>query len=266
MTEKRSLLSRLFFQEPKEEKPAKSAVPSSPAPSRTPKIEVSLADLNRPVPKNWVKLTVSIDGAQSVKEMTAFPFQIGRESSPDGIVIEDKNISRQHAVVDFQNGMLTVTDTQSRNGIRLAGEKLSPGRASPLSRGDILQIGSAEITITDHSGVDLSPAAQTEFLGHIEFEAEEKHASAPVPQASQKPKPIPSAPKLGVVPAADIEVPCSKCGAINMGEDKFCSGCGAPTAPAASAAAPAPMPFCERCGTKNVKMDRFCGSCGNKLL
>jgi len=72
MTKKRGLLSRMFFQEPRKQAPV------APTPAPTPFEEIPLADLNRPISNQWVRLTIHLDGAQTQREMTDFPFDIGR--------------------------------------------------------------------------------------------------------------------------------------------------------------------------------------------
>lgn len=62
------------------------------------------------------------------------------------IVIDDGNVSRDHAVVTFQSGQLFIRDT-SRNGTRVNGVRISPGVEQRLFHGDVIQIGGWQFTV-----------------------------------------------------------------------------------------------------------------------
>ena len=65
------------------------------------------------------------------------PMIIGRTSEND-IVIDHKSISRNHAKISFANGIYSVTDMQSANGVRINGE---PYDNMSLRKGDTLDLG-----------------------------------------------------------------------------------------------------------------------------
>ena len=62
---------------------------------------------------------------------------IGRAPSSN-LQLPDDSISREHAVILFEDGAFTVEDLQSTNGIRVNGKKL---RSAPLVHGDEIKIG-----------------------------------------------------------------------------------------------------------------------------
>lgn len=62
------------------------------------------------------------------------------------MVIDDVNVSRDHAVVTLRAGQLFIRDT-SRNGTRVNGVRISPGVEQRLCRGDVIQIGAWQVTV-----------------------------------------------------------------------------------------------------------------------
>lgn len=67
------------------------------------------------------------------------------------IVIDDANVSRDHAVVTLQTDQLFIRDT-SRNGTRVNGVRISPGVEQRLCRGDVIHIGSWQISVECRDG------------------------------------------------------------------------------------------------------------------
>lgn len=62
------------------------------------------------------------------------------------IVIDDVNVSRDHAVITLRTDQLFIRDT-SRNGTRVNGVRISPGAEQRLCRGDVIQIGGWQVTV-----------------------------------------------------------------------------------------------------------------------
>jgi pSer/pThr/pTyr-binding forkhead associated (FHA) protein len=82
-------------------------------------------------------------------------FIIGRADSSE-LPLDDPLVSRHHAAIDLADGVATLVDLESRNGVRLNGQKLNGSRV--LARGDRISIGSTDLVF----GVPRSdPAAQT---------------------------------------------------------------------------------------------------------
>ena len=138
---KRNFLSWLFFKDPISERPV---------------IEENINDMTEfatqystQFSNNWLKLSILYDDKEQSHKMAVFPFTIGRERTAAGLTIADKKVSRRHAVIDFQNGVFTVTDVNSSNGVEVNGRKIIPGVTSALRRNDILKLGQTEIVIID---------------------------------------------------------------------------------------------------------------------
>ncbi len=67
---------------------------------------------------------------------------IGRARTND-LRFKDESMSREHAVILWEDGCYTIEDLQSTNGIRVNGKKL---RSARLEDGDEIWIGQAQIT------------------------------------------------------------------------------------------------------------------------
>src|SRR5438270_143488 len=80
------------------------------------------------------------------------PNSIGRSVKCD-VVLDDSAVSRRHAVVMIhEEGSCEVGDAQSRNGVRVNGQRVRI--VSPLHFGDVLQIGDFRLLFTDDSERD----------------------------------------------------------------------------------------------------------------
>lgn len=69
--------------------------------------------------------------------------------------------------------------------------------------------------------------------------------------------------------AAEQQVKCAACEAMNPATQKFCSHCGAPlsnpASPSSTPAAAAAETTCPSCATLNPPGQAFCGQCGTRL-
>jgi type II secretory pathway predicted ATPase ExeA len=65
------------------------------------------------------------------------PFAIGRSDIND-LVLINKTVSKQHAILDFQNDKLIIKDHNSTNGVKINGLKVV---AHVISNGEVAQIG-----------------------------------------------------------------------------------------------------------------------------
>ncbi|MCL2528466.1 MAG: zinc ribbon domain-containing protein [Defluviitaleaceae bacterium] len=160
-----------------------------------------------PTIKRWVKLTVISDGTQEDTEVDTFPVEIGSVQS--SIKLSDKNISPRHAVMNLHNGVLTITDTHSQNGVSIGDIWLTPGVAYPVNIGDIILIGRTKLVVVDYAGnpkaipkeapplsqrlelfeVELPPEITTEITAEIPNE--EPNIMIPVLQLEPLPEPEP---------------------------------------------------------------------------
>ncbi|MCB0416417.1 MAG: FHA domain-containing protein [Bdellovibrionaceae bacterium] len=106
-------------------------------------------------------------GKGRVFEMVAQSLTIGRSDDND-IVIPSNSVSRNHALVEIQEGgHVTIRDNGSKNGILVNGNLV---RESPLANGDIVQVGdfafrfnnpmAAEPIAAPAAAVAVAPAAE----------------------------------------------------------------------------------------------------------
>lgn len=70
---------------------------------------------------------------------------IGREASCD-LVIDNAGISRNHAVLIFEEGEFRIRDTESQNGLTVNGKRVGD---ATLNYGDVIGIGKFELHLLD---------------------------------------------------------------------------------------------------------------------
>lgn len=85
---------------------------------------------------------LSTNSSQKI-ELKDFPFTIGRALTSD-LVIMDKNVSRNHAIIQMEDGHVVIENKGSLNGVRVNNRKVE--RAALLN-GDEIQIASAHYTL-----------------------------------------------------------------------------------------------------------------------
>lgn len=76
---------------------------------------------------------------------------VGRDASAD-IYLEDRSVSRRHAILAWCSGEIVVTDLYSRNGTYVDGKKIEPGSDGSISvvrLGAQLLFGVAECALFD---------------------------------------------------------------------------------------------------------------------
>jgi len=96
-----------------------------------------------------VTLRIRNEGEETVREMTVFPFMIGREYYEDGIQLDNKSVSRRHAAIAMQDHMVTITDEHSSNGVEVSGKRIIPDEPYALKCGDDIKVGSVVISVLD---------------------------------------------------------------------------------------------------------------------
>ena len=104
--------------------------------------------------KRLSAVRVHVDGKTSV-DIPARPYiMLGRQTNNEdtvdvdlGEVGEQQGVSRNHAVIQVINNVVTVRDYNSRNGTLLNGEKLYPMRDYPLQSGDELTLGCVTVKV-----------------------------------------------------------------------------------------------------------------------
>ncbi len=76
---------------------------------------------------------------------------LGRDPSAD-IQIDDATVSRRHALVQVENGRVTVTDLGSKGHTKINGAGLTRDMPSTLESGDLLQLGAVVLTLEAGAG------------------------------------------------------------------------------------------------------------------
>jgi len=155
---------RLFFQDPKalkddniniDDKQPPITIDEPPQPTSE-----RLADVEK-----WVKLAILSEETPEPFKLVVFPIIIGRRRAD--ITIDDPAVSRRHAMIDLQNGVLSITDTNSKGGVGIDEGWIDPGVAYQLFADDVFVIGSTEIKIIDFAG----NTDETPNEDHIEEQA-----------------------------------------------------------------------------------------------
>jgi type II secretory pathway predicted ATPase ExeA len=85
-------------------------------------------------------------------DITSVPFTIGRGHG-NGLVIEEKEISRRHALIDRAGSRYVIEDLNSRNGVLVNGKRRE---VATLKAGDVIHIGGVKLVfhLKDEVGDD----------------------------------------------------------------------------------------------------------------
>ncbi|MFO0666672.1 MAG: FHA domain-containing protein [Polyangiaceae bacterium] len=72
-------------------------------------------------------------------------FVVGRGKQSSDLTLKDPNVSRQHAMIEFQNGAYFMVDMGSTNGVEFNGQRIA---RKQIAEGDIFRICDHEIRFT----------------------------------------------------------------------------------------------------------------------
>jgi len=72
-------------------------------------------------------------------------FIIGRGKQSSDLTIKDPNVSRQHAMIEFQNGVYFMVDMGSTNGVAINGQRIA---RKQIAEGDVFRICDHDIQFT----------------------------------------------------------------------------------------------------------------------
>jgi pSer/pThr/pTyr-binding forkhead associated (FHA) protein len=72
-------------------------------------------------------------------------FVIGRGKQSSDLTLKDPNVSRQHAMIEFQNGVYFMVDMGSTNGVEYNGQRIA---RKQIAEGDIFKICDHEMRFT----------------------------------------------------------------------------------------------------------------------
>jgi pSer/pThr/pTyr-binding forkhead associated (FHA) protein len=141
--------------EPVPAQPA-AQTPASPPPQPAPAPQPAAAAPAAQIPEGAEPKLVVIRG-QKVNHIFPIyegPNYIGRaDEQPVDIDLEDQEppdriwCSRQHALILFESGSLTLEDLNSSNGTYLNRQRVYPGQPQPLKTNDVIQIGTVQLKV-----------------------------------------------------------------------------------------------------------------------
>ena len=72
-------------------------------------------------------------------------FVIGRGKQSSDLTLKDPNVSRQHAMIEFQNGVYFMVDMGSTNGVEFNGQRIA---RKQIAEGDVFRICDHDILFT----------------------------------------------------------------------------------------------------------------------
>jgi pSer/pThr/pTyr-binding forkhead associated (FHA) protein len=137
--------------------PPPAAVPPAPAPAQAaPAAAQAPAAPAAPLPAGAQPKLVVIRGQKINVEYPIYPDLnfIGRaDEKPVDIDLEDQEppdriwCSRQHALITFEEGILTIEDLNSANGTYVNRSRVYPGQKRQLSPNDVIQIGNVQMRV-----------------------------------------------------------------------------------------------------------------------
>jgi len=73
--------------------------------------------------------------------------KIGRDNVNDVVIKDDPLISRMHAVIEQEEGMLFITDKDSTNGTYVNNNPLAKGSKVKLKNGDEILVGKTKLKL-----------------------------------------------------------------------------------------------------------------------
>jgi adenylate cyclase len=100
------------------------------------------------------------DGGHAHRVPVRDGLSLGRSSDND-VVLRDFSVSRHHARVEQQGGVYTIVDLESTNGIRI---NESFVRSGTFAAGDVVGIGSFELSVEQASTTDTSGLTSATYL------------------------------------------------------------------------------------------------------
>ncbi len=72
-------------------------------------------------------------------------FVIGRGKQSSDLTLKDPNVSRQHAMIEFQNGVYFMVDMGSTNGVEYNGQRIA---RKQIAEGDVFRICDHDLRFT----------------------------------------------------------------------------------------------------------------------
>ena len=89
--------------------------------------------------------TLSVVYQNEKVPVTKDRFVIGRGKQSSDLTLKDPNVSRQHAMIEFQNGVYFMVDMGSTNGVEYNGQRIA---RKQIAEGDTFKICDHEMRFT----------------------------------------------------------------------------------------------------------------------
>jgi neural Wiskott-Aldrich syndrome protein len=96
-----------------------------------------------PAPAHGATLSIIYQGEKL--PITKDRFVIGRGKQSSDLTLKDPNVSRQHAMIEFQNGVYFMVDMGSTNGVEYNGQRIA---RKQISEGDVFKICDHDLVFT----------------------------------------------------------------------------------------------------------------------
>ena len=96
-----------------------------------------------PVPQHGAALSIIYQGEKLT--ITKDRFVIGRGKQSSDLTLKDPNVSRQHAMIEFQNGVYFMVDMGSTNGVEYNGQRIA---RKQIAEGDVFRICDHDLVFT----------------------------------------------------------------------------------------------------------------------
>ena len=90
-----------------------------------------------------MNLTIHYQG--EAFQVTKDRFIIGRGKQTSDLTIKDPNVSRQHAMIEYQNGVYFMVDMGSTNGVEYNGQRIA---RKQIAEGDVFRICDHDLRFT----------------------------------------------------------------------------------------------------------------------
>ncbi|MBI2391359.1 MAG: FHA domain-containing protein [Deltaproteobacteria bacterium] len=126
--------------------PQQPHMPPPPQPHMGAQHMMQQQSLSAPVPQQSAylgALTAIYQGERT--SVNKEKFIIGRGRQTSDLTIKDPNVSRQHAMVEFQNGVYYMVDLGSTNGVEYQGQRVT---RKAIAEGDVFRICDHDVLFT----------------------------------------------------------------------------------------------------------------------
>jgi neural Wiskott-Aldrich syndrome protein len=121
---------------------SRSVPPPLPRSGGTSPGRPSLAPSSNGLPSHG-HLTLVYNGERH--SVTKDRYVIGRGKQSSDLTLKDPNVSRQHAMIEFQNGVYFMVDMGSTNGVAINGQRIA---RKQISEGDVFRICDHDLQFT----------------------------------------------------------------------------------------------------------------------